>query len=72
MGWLENELAKELEVKAKTMGPLKSQEKELVILNRTVRWSQAGIEWEADPRHAQVVINELWLENGHRGSGSMW
>ena len=35
---------------------------EVQILNKIVRWTPAGIELEADPRHAEIVIRELGLE----------
>ena len=31
-------------------------------MNRIVRWTPTGIELEADPRHAEIVIRELGLE----------
>ena len=32
------------------------------ILNKIVRWTPSGLELEADPRHAELVIGELGLE----------
>ena len=37
--------------------------KEVRILNKVVRHTTAGIELEADPRHAELVIRELGLES---------
>ena len=31
-------------------------------MNRIVRWTDAGIEYEADPRQAEKLIQELGLE----------
>ena len=33
------------------------------ILNKVVRWTPEGVELEADPRHAELVVRELGLEN---------
>ena len=44
------------------MGPAASQFKELVMLNRTLKWSKKGITSHADPRHAQDIIKDLGLE----------
>ena len=33
------------------------------MLNRIVRWTDRGIEYEADPRQAEKLIQELGLEN---------
>ena len=35
---------------------------ELKILNKIIRWTTGGIELEADPRHADIVVRELGLE----------
>ena len=36
--------------------------REVKILNQIVRWTSTGIELEAEPRHADIVIRELGLE----------
>ena len=36
--------------------------KEVRILNKIIRWTPAGVELEADPRHAEIVVKELGLE----------
>ena len=41
--------------------------KEIRILNRVVRWTQHGIEYEADQRHAEIVIDTLGL-HGAKGA----
>lgn len=33
--------------------------KEQSILNRIVRWTETGLEYEADPRHAEIVVKEM-------------
>ena len=33
------------------------------MINKVVRMTNAGIELEADPRHAELVISELGLNN---------
>jgi hypothetical protein len=30
--------------------------RELRVLNRVIRWTQAGLKYEADPRHAEIVV----------------
>ena len=34
------------------------------MLNKVVRYAKGGVELEADPRHAEIVIRELGLEEG--------
>ena len=35
------------------------------MLNRTVKWTDEGIQWSADPRHAEAIIRDLGLEEAH-------
>ena len=42
--------------------PLES-EKEVSVLNRIIRWTNAGIEIEADPRHAEILIRDTNVSN---------
>ena len=46
--------------------------KAVTILNRIVEWTDAGIQYEADPRHVDLIIEELGLEtaNGSDVTGS--
>ena len=43
------------------LGPDKKDDKEIRILNRCVKYTDSGIEYEADPRHAEIIIRELGL-----------
>ncbi len=43
------------------VGPGAKDAKEAVVLNRIVRWTPAGIEYEADPRQAEKLIAECGL-----------
>ena len=46
------------------MAPYESDEtvQERSVLNRIVRWDKYGIEYEADPRHSEIIIGELGLK----------
>ena len=52
------------EVKTQMFGEAADLDKQLQILNRTVRWSSRGLWAEADPRHEKEVIKAL----GHEGA----
>ena len=39
----------------------KDDVREVKILNKIIRWTDSGVELEADPRHAEIVIRELGL-----------
>ena len=43
------------------IGPGQDDGKELKVLNRIVRWMPGGIEYEADPRQAERVVENLGL-----------
>ena len=36
---------------------------EITILNRVLRWTRDGLEYEADPRHSEILISELGLSS---------
>ena len=45
------------------LGPDKTDDKEISILNRVVRWTEDGILYEADPRHVEKLLRDLGMEN---------
>ena len=50
------------------IGPDAHDMKAITILNRIVEWTDDGIQYEADPRHVDLVIAELKLEAA-KGTG---
>ena len=60
--WLEEELRRRYELTAAPrLGPGKDDAKEGLILNRVVRWTDSGLELEADPRQAEKLVDECGL-----------
>ena len=60
--WMRKELEKKCQVKTQVLGPNAGQQKQVKLLNRIVIWdSSKGIVCEADPRHAEIVIEQLKL-----------
>ena len=56
MRWCESEMKKEYDVKVRgLLGPDRSDDKSIRILNRCIRWLPNSIAYEADPRHAEMV-----------------
>ena len=43
------------------LGPDLKDDKAITILNRCVKWTPQGIQYETDPRHVEIMINELDL-----------
>ena len=58
--WLQNKLEERFELKTTVVG--KEEESEGRILNRIIRCTKQGWEYEADQRHAEFVINALNLQ----------
>ena len=50
------------------LGPDSEDMKEIRILNRMVRWKSEGIEYEADDKHAKVIVEGLNLCDDSKGS----
>jgi len=49
-------------IKAETLGSDKGDAKEIRVLNKVIRLTEQGLELEADPRHAELVVRALGLE----------
>ena len=60
--WFEREIAKVFTVKSKFLGPEPGSEKEVKLLNRTMRWEQDGISWEPDRRHIELLLEQLDMD----------
>ena len=50
-------------VKCKMLGPRAEDHNEIVALNRTIAWTDKGIVYKPDPKHAAAIITELGVEN---------
>ena len=66
LDWFESELAKHYELTTQPrIGPGSDDAKEGIILNRVVRWTSEGLEYEADPRQAEKLIQECGLRDSN-------
>ena len=62
--WLQKHLEANFEIKTDFLGPdLERHSQEIRILNRVISWQADCITYEADQRHAEIIIKELNLEN---------
>ena len=59
----ENEMKSVYPIKAKTISFGSS--KSIKTLNRRLHWGEEGIVYPHDPRHIDVLVKELGLENGN-------
>ena len=61
--WLDQGLREKYALKTSMVGEAHVLKKEVRVLNRIIRWHCGkGATIEADPRHAQILINELCKE----------
>ena len=56
-------LEKSFQAKTEVIAPDPGQQREARILNRVVRWEDTGITWEPDPRHAEIMIEQMGLND---------
>ena len=60
LAWAEVEMNKVFLMKVVgRLGPDKDDKRELRVLNRVLRWTETGIAYEADPRHAEILVAGL-------------
>jgi hypothetical protein len=63
LDWFEGEMQRHYELTIQPrMGPGPDDGKEAIVLNRVIRWTDQGIEMEADPRQAEKLIAECGME----------
>ena len=62
---LNQQLQQHFELKTENLAPdaAAGEVQEIRFLNRVLRWTQQGLTWEADPRHSEMVVRQLGLEN---------
>ena len=61
--WVEAKRGAKYEIKTKFLGPISHNEQEIRVLNRTLRWITEGVEYDADQRHAELIIKDIEMEN---------
>ena len=57
--WLERELSRKFEIKTDFLGPGARHAKQMRVLNRILSWSDEGITYEADQRHAELLVEAM-------------
>ena len=48
------------------LGPDPKDLNQIVILGRIVRWTQEGIEYEADPKHRKILLESFGFNENSR------
>ena len=57
----EEGLEKCYEIKTEILGPPDADKEQVTVLNRIISWTDTGIEYEAGPRHVELILNGLHL-----------
>ena len=50
------------ETKSKLLGPDAGQTAEIRVLNRVLRWTKDGIQYEPDQRHAEIIVKAMGVQ----------
>ena len=61
--WLEKSLRSKFDCKSKWIGPRGEDPKSQQVLGRIITWTKEGIIYEADPRHAETLIEAMGLQD---------
>ena len=62
--WIKQLVPTWFEVKVRGMlGHDEKDNKEIIILGRTLRWTQDGLEYEADPTHRKMILEHFGLDS---------
>ena len=62
--WLQEEVSNKYLTKVRgLLGPEPADKKTIVILNRVLEWRNEGIAIEADPRHVELMLQEMGMQN---------
>ena len=62
MEWFRSKMAERFEIKTKKVGLGPEEVKETRVLNRVIRVTEQGWEYEADQRHGELVVKGMGLE----------
>ena len=57
--WMQEQLEQKYELMVELLGPDQGQKQEVRVLNRILRWTKDGVEYEVDPRHAEIIIDSI-------------
>ena len=64
LDWMKRQLKRKYKIKTQRLGPGEGHQQEMKIFNRVVcSCSEKGIIVEADPRHAEIIIEQLKLKD---------
>lgn len=57
--WMRSAIDEKSELTVEVLVPGKDQVKEARVLNMIIRWTKGGVEYEADPRHVEIILQQF-------------
>ena len=64
LDWITDKMTEWFEIKVRArLGPEAGDDKEVVILGRTVRWKPWGLEWLADQKHRELLMERFGYDD---------
>ncbi len=57
--WMDKKLRAKFEVKTNFLGPKECHSKQIRVINRVLTWGDEGITYEADQRHAEIIVQAM-------------
>eukprot|EP00973_Karenia_brevis_P054611 7590231-Karenia_brevis.AAC.1 len=60
--WLDCQMKNRFQMKTSIVGGGAEEEKETRVLNRVIRWTPDGWQYEHDQRHSEMIVQELSLD----------
>ena len=71
LDWFRDNIQAKFEVKVRgRLGPDANYDKSIRILNRIITWKEDGIHYDADQRHAEIIIRQLGLKDNSNSLGT--
>ena len=61
--WLKQNLEQVWEIKAVLVGPTSECANEVRVLNCILRWTDGGLEYEPDQRHAYIIFEQAGVKH---------
>lgn len=59
--WVQDKMKHKYELKEETLGPDEGRFREVRVLDRVLRWKDKAIEYDADPRHVEIIPEQLHI-----------
>ena len=60
--WLDEQLRKSFSLKTEILGDGVGEVPCVKVLNRLISWEEGAIVWEADPRHIEILRDQMGLQ----------